>query len=90
MTFYGHKTAFVAVMLSFGLFVWSWNCYMVKPFRTITLKHGFVIGDFVMKSNFDNTLISVLVGMILPILIIIATKVFLVKKFKKEKTKKLN
>ena len=88
MTLYGHKTAFVALMLSFGLFIWSWKCFMLKPHAHILSKDVLLVGNFAMKSNFGNIGLSVFVGFVLPLAIIISTKILLMKKYSKIRNKK--
>jgi len=84
MKFQGHKIAFIALMISIALFLLSWKCYVVNPNRFIVPKYELLISNFALKSNFDSIGISILFGFVLPIVIILSTKVYLMKKSRKK------
>ena len=90
MKFEGHKTALIALMISFGSFLLAWKCYTVYPHRYIVPKHELLISDFALKSRFDNITLSILLGFVVPIIILVSTKVYLIKKSNNKKQTKTN
>ena len=87
MRFEGHKVAFVTIIISFGLFLLSWKPLFASKHRYIIPKHELLIGDLALQSRFENITISILTGLVLPIIIILSAKVYLFKKSKKKDNK---
>ena len=80
MKFEGYKISFITLMISFSLFLLSWKCYIVNPYRYSVPKYELLISKFALKSKFDSIALSIFLGFVLPFLLIISTKVYLIKK----------